>query len=517
MSASTEKKLRQAAREAGTDKKTLAAEKEAKERAKSKRRWTLGTIAVIVAIALIILLDSNVLYKTNALSVGDTKYNASEVNYEYASQYNTFVSQYGSYASMFGLDTSNGPKGLDKQECTFAEGSWKDYFLDAAKQSMIQTTALCDYAAANGIELNEEECAQVDAAFEGVDEMAVSYGYANADKLFAANYGAGVNTEMVHSSYMKSALSTKVLQTVSDSFEYTDAELEEHYKSFNGDQDYFDYSYYYVPAEKLDVEGEDGETVQEVNDDTMAKAKAQAEAIVMSYDERSNEDFTAKLTESVVNIMGEGEEAVAQKNITGSSVIAASDWMKEASRKAGDITVEVNGSNTGYYVVVFLNREDNHYNLASVRHILVKAEAAEDGTYTEEAKAAAKAKAEDILAEYMAGSKTEESFAALAEQYSEDGGSNTNGGLYDSIARGQMVEEFDKFCFEGHKAGDTGIVYGESSSYAGYHVMYYVGEGELYSDLIAESDLRNTALSEWLDELVSGYESSEGFGMKLVG
>ena len=34
MSASTEKKLRQAAREAGTDKKTLALEKEAKEKEK---------------------------------------------------------------------------------------------------------------------------------------------------------------------------------------------------------------------------------------------------------------------------------------------------------------------------------------------------------------------------------------------------------------------------------------------------------------------------------------------------
>ena len=36
MSASTEKKLRQAAREAGTDKKTLALEKEAKEKAKQE-------------------------------------------------------------------------------------------------------------------------------------------------------------------------------------------------------------------------------------------------------------------------------------------------------------------------------------------------------------------------------------------------------------------------------------------------------------------------------------------------
>ena len=58
MSASTEKKLRQAAREAGTDKRTLAMEKEAKEKARQKRRWTLGTIAVVLLIAFIFFLNS---------------------------------------------------------------------------------------------------------------------------------------------------------------------------------------------------------------------------------------------------------------------------------------------------------------------------------------------------------------------------------------------------------------------------------------------------------------------------
>ena len=515
MSASTERKNRQAAREAGTDKKMLAAEKEAKEKAKSSRRWTIGTIAVIVSILAIIVLDSNVLYKSTAFTVGDTKYNASEVSYEYANQYNNFASQYGSYASIFGLDTSNGAKGLDKQDCSFTEGTWKDYFLDAARQSMIQATALCDYANANGIELDEDEIANVNAGFEGVDEMALSYGYANGDKLFAANYGPGVNTEMVRSSYMKSALGTKVLQTVSDSFQYTDAELEEHYKSFNGDQDLFDYCYYYVPAETVEVAGEDGETTQEVNEDTVAMAKAQAEAIVMSYNEDEGEDTAAKFDAAVKSIIPEAE-ATEQTRVVGSSLIAA-DWMKDASRQAGDITVESDSSETGYYVVAFLGRDDNHYKVAQVRHILVKAEASEDGSYTEEAKAAAKAKAEDILAEYMAGDKTEESFAALAEQYSEDAGSNTNGGLYATVTKGQTVPEFDQFCFEGHKAGDTAIVYGDNGSYAGYHVMYYVGEGELYSKLLAENDLRNADLTEWLENLVAGYESSEGFGMKLVG
>ena len=128
MSASTEKKLRQAAREAGTDKKTLALEKEAKEKAKQKRRWTLGTIGVCLLIALILFLNSNVLFKSTALTVGDESYSASEMSYYYANQYYYWANQYGSYASLFGLDTSGGIKGLDKQSCAMAgEGvSWKD-------------------------------------------------------------------------------------------------------------------------------------------------------------------------------------------------------------------------------------------------------------------------------------------------------------------------------------------------------------------------------------------------------
>ncbi len=44
-----------------------------------------------------------------------------------------------------------------------------------------------------------------------------------------------------------------------------------------------------------------------------------------------------------------------------------------------------------------------------------------------------------------------------------------------TVYKGATVEEFDRICFRGSQEGDTAIVYGESSGYAGYHVMYYVG------------------------------------------
>ena len=121
MSASTERKNRQAAREAGTDKKTIALEKEAKEKAKNNLRWTIGTIAVVLVVVLVLVLNSGIVNKATAFSVGSKNYNVSEMNYRYANQYYAFANQYGQYASIFGLDTSNGIRGLDKQPCSMME------------------------------------------------------------------------------------------------------------------------------------------------------------------------------------------------------------------------------------------------------------------------------------------------------------------------------------------------------------------------------------------------------------
>ena len=518
MSASTEKKLRQAAREAGTDKKTLAMEKEAREKAKQKRRWTLGTIAVVLLIAFIFFLNSNLLYKSTALTIGDESYSASQMSYYYSQQYYNMVNQYGSYVSLFGLDTSTGINGLDDQPCTISseEMSWRDYFIQTAESTLVQEKALRDYAAENGIELSQEELDAVDASFDGMEEYATSQGFASADNLFAANYGPGVNAELMRAANIDSALASKTLTQYGQGLEFSQEEIDQTYADYNGERDFFDYAYYYVAAETTQVTGEDGETTSQVSEEALAAAEDTANAILEAYLSGGEEDYVERLDAAVA---GQVEDASATHStkVQGSSLGSYKDWMMDSARSAGDAAVSAESSGSGYYVVVFISRDNNDYNMAQVRHILVKAVADEEGNYTDEAKAEALAKAEDILAEYEAGDKTEDSFAALAEKYSEDTGSNTNGGLYDNVTKGQMVEEFDKFCFEGHKSGDTAIVYGESGSYAGYHVMYYVGEGENYADYIARSDLENQAVSQWLTDITAGYTPVEGFGMRFVG
>ena len=512
MSASTERKNRQAAREAGTDKKTIALEKEAQEQARNKRRWTLGTIAVVLVVVLVLVLNSGVMNKTTAFSVGDRNYSAAEVSYHYATQYMNFANQYGQYASLFGLDTSNGIRGLDKQECPMLEsGTWKDYFMDAAKQEMIQSTVLNKYAAEQGITLSADDNAQIDASFNGLEEQARSYGYGSGDKMLAANYGSGVNQKLVRRAYEESMLASKASEVLSDSFTYTDEQLEEKYESYNGSHDYFDYAYVYVAAEKVESTDAEGATSSAVTEETLAAAKATAEKIAETYEKAAGDSPAVRLNNAAA---AEDQSSNNPTRVQGSSV-PASEWMLDASRKAGDVTVEPDEN--GCYVVVFLSRDDNHYNTANVRHILVKAVADENGVYTQEARDAAKAKAEEILAEFESGDKTEDSFAALAEQYSEDPGSNTKGGLYENVAKGQMVQNFNDFCFGGHKTGDTDIIYGESSSYTGYHVVYYVGEGMPYSSYIAKNELLSDDIAAWMDAAKEATPTKDGFGMKFVG
>ena len=143
--------------------------------------------------------------------------------------------------------------------------------------------------------------------------------------------------------------------------------------------------------------------------------------------------------------------------------------------------------------------KDTH--TVDVRHILITPESTPvDGsttgetTISDEAWADAEAKAKEILSQYLAGDKTEDSFATLANENSQDPGSNTNGGLYTGVSQGQMVDAFDAWCFDdGRQVGDTDIV---KTSY-GYHVMLYCGSAAVW-----QTQVKNDILTEKTNNFV---------------
>ena len=526
MSASSKKKLRKEAEAEKLTEKQLTEKKEA-QKIRAYTTVFVVVLAVLLVIAVVFgvnqtITNSGVREKnTTALTLGQHELSNAELNYYYIDSINSFYSSYGNYASLVGLDVT---KPLNEQVLDEETGyTWADDFLASAQTSARSTYAMVDAANAAGFTLTEEQQAQVDSAAANLETYALLYGYSDAETYLKAMYGHGATMESFQEYYSNSVLADAYYASYAENLTYDDAALRvadaespEQYSSYS-------YSYYQVTTSSM-LEGgttdENGTTTYSDEERAAAVAAAEEAANTLISDEiASVEDF-----EAAVSQLKEGAFATTYTDRAYSSISSTiAQWLSEDDRKEGDKTCIANtttdseGNETinGYYAVYYTGTNDNTFALANVRHILVapehnhaEGETHEDGeTYSEEELAAAKASAEEILAQWEAGDATEDSFAALANEKSADG-DGTTGGLYENVYPGQMVEAFENWCFdESRKAGDTGIVETEY----GYHVMYYVGDSEYnYRDYQIENTLRSNDTTEWYNALVEALTMTEG-------
>lgn len=144
-------------------------------------------------------------------------------------------------------------------------------------------------------------------------------------------------------------------------------------------------------------------------------------------------------------------------------------------------------------------------NVVDVRHILIQPEGCEFNEYnhvvaTEDQWGACRVQAQEILDGWKAGTADESSFATLAMTHSVDG-SASSGGLYTGVYKGQMVENFENWCFdESRQTGDTGLVRTEY----GYHIMYFVAAEEGWLRYGTEAYVTD-ACNALIDEAMTTY------------
>lgn len=153
-----------------------------------------------------------------------------------------------------------------------------------------------------------------------------------------------------------------------------------------------------------------------------------------------------------------------------------------------------------------------------VRHILLFPEGATSETirteeFPEEAWAASEANANDILNSWLTGEKTEDSFAVLANEKSQDAGSNTNGGLYTGVNEGEMVLAFNDWCFDpARQVGDTDVVRTEY----GFHIMYFCGRQIVWQDA-AKQALLNELSENFANEIMDRYPITADYSQIAIG
>ena len=540
MSASAKKKLRKEQAAAQLTEKQLNEKKEIK---KLKTYTTIFVVAIaIVLVASLCIAGFNFAKNsgfkekhTIAATIGDEKLNTVELSYYFFdtidANYRNWSSSFGDsmqlYLNMMGLDLT-----LPLSEQPYGEdGTWADYFVDIALSTAKKDYLLADMAKAEGYTLSEDAAAMLEQTFDNLPGFASLYGYANVDSYLHAIYGPGASEKSYRAYAERSALANDYYSNYSDSIVIDDAAIRAYEADKYGEFSSYDYASYTISYSYFltgGTEDEDGTITysEEEKEAARAAAKAAAEAMPQCS---SEEELNAAIAEMSLNENAMKECAVYDDVAFASLNSNASEWFSDSNRKEGDFTVIANESVTtdengvetrtinGYTAYVYMGTNDNNVPLANVRHILVNFEHAEgehthdeegNEVYSEEEKAAALEKAENLLSLYEMGDQTEEAFAELATANTDDTGSAATGGLYEDIApvQGVYVESFTNWATDpAREAGDTGII---ESTY-GYHVMYYVGDDEMtYRDSMIRDEIHTATMTDWYSAIMDSTEAT---------
>ncbi len=540
MSASDKKQQRKAQLADGL---TQRQQKEQTEVAAAKKKKTIYTVVGVVcaaaAVALLVWNNAGSFrYGAAAATVDGVEYKVSDLQYYYVSARNYSNYLYSMYGASFGYDATIND---GAQWANEAEGqTYADSFRESALNSLKQTAALCAAAKEEGYTLSEAGQKQIDDQLAQIDAVCAQNGLTRSG-YFAQVYGKGVTEKVFLRNLTNDTLASEYANYHQENISYEDDALQAYYEENPDSLDSYDYRVFPIDGTALsttDAEGNSVDPTDEEKAQAMADAKEKADqavAEIEAADDREQAFIDAApkyVADTVKDAYAEAgyslQEEVRGVDLSRSSA-SISQWLMDSARKKDDVTAIE--TTTGYQVVLFLDRYLVEDPTVDIRHILIRAETSDDAATntqgvkipTQEQMDAAKAEVQTILDQWNAMSdeeKTPEAFGKLAEEHSDDGGSNTKGGKYQYVYKGQMVANFDAWIFDSsRKPGDVGMVEnsGDDATYYGWHLIYFEKEEEPYWKGAAIEAKQQNDHSEWLTALTDATTAEVADGMQYVG
>lgn len=437
--------------------------------------------------------------------------------------YASIVSYYEQYASYgyYSLDTT---KDYSKQYTTDDDGnkiSWQKFFETEALKEVEQITTYYSKALEEGVTLTSAQKKTIDKQISTLKDSA-SRNDVSLDQYIKANFGTYCSEDTIRIMLEQYYLSANYKGKFKCETKVTDNDVDKYYNDHKNDYKKIEFYYIASPYDATDdnSKNESIKTAEKI----MAKMKDKKSVIALvpevysSYIDSQVKSSMAQ--DSTLTEKKAREEAVKSYESNVVTTVSGSDspfddkmntWLFSDDTKVGSKKYYIDESAGYIYIVLKTSKasveEDETY---TVRHILVAPESGSNSSsstsekteYTDEQWAAAKKKADSILAKFNKTDKSEYEFAKLAEQYSTDSASTSSGsndsfgGLYESVTLGQMVPDFEKWSIDdSRKYGDTGIV---KSDY-GYHIMFFINDcPEYQSKIIAQ--IKSDRLSNMIDK-----------------
>lgn len=441
-------------------------------------------------------------YNQTALSIGGVDFSIADFNYMFVMNFSSFYNYYGQAMNQT-MDLTKSLKDQDNGEGT----DWDTYFKDYTVMTLQDLTSLYLHAKEEGVELSDEDKEYIDNIATDLENEAKEYG-SDVPTYLNAIYGPGVTYNTIKKMMEMRFLAATYVEQVQNSITVTPEEAREYYDSHKLDFDTVDFRFYYIDY-STSTDAEDSLTKEE------AQKRAESFKNIHSEEEFVNlcAEYAATEEEGEFYKTEDGMSLYSDAHYEDLGIDEISQWIFDETRETGDVYVLEEEEYGDILVIMFVGRTSPDYNLRTVRHILFTPEVGDDGIASDEAWAEAEKKAEEALKEYLKDPK-EENFANLAKEKSEDSGSKENGGIYENVYKGQMVAPFEEWVFDSErKPADTGIV---KTSY-GYHVMYYVGEGENNLSVNTIEDVKGAKYNEWINAVSAEHTAEKTEAYELCG
>lgn len=405
------------------------------------------------------------------------QFTRAELSYLFYQNYQSFLQQNQSYMQYIGIDTSASLKDQSYSE----DVTWFAYFMQETTEDLHQILALCEAAKAAGIELDDEDQAEIEAVLASYTKYAEDYEF-ELDALLKREYGADISFEALRTCLEKLRLSIKYQDMLVSGYDFNDSDftayLEEHNDAFYC-VDYLSYTF------DEDTAKDAAEKAQELAAITDAAA---FEAYVRTFET----EFLGR-TENEMDL-SDMSHAFALKDAKNSF----STWAF-GSAQPGTTYVDKNEVD-GIYTVYLLTKTPylQDYTTKNFRYVYLTLDTY--GSYDKLLE-----RANELVNTWQAGDADADSFGKLAFDYSEDGATGDIGGIYENLgmAPSKFPDAVVTWLYdENRQAGDVEVIRGDQA----YFIVYFEGDGQIQWKNQAQTSLSEKQFAADMKEFREKYE-----------
>lgn len=460
-----------------------------------------------------------------AVKVGDKNVSVAVMNCAMTDMRNRVYSASQEYEQSYGNGYYTSDTKLTDSCAYDSEKTWGEYFQEQALDYVKQVYT---YKDAKNNTITEDQQKEINEAFDSIAKSATQ----DENNKYSLNayiklvYGKGVNKKVLRT-WLEDVHKAENAQTALQK-NYTDSitksDIAKYYSENKAQYNIAKVMAYSLSVDtsayskQLSAKDLSNEQIDKIIKKEVNKTSATANDLVNKI--KADPDKFIDVINNYEKTVKKNNNAIDESSITLNGVInTAMTSVSENGRKwiaggAGKNSVKAvynadYDNKTFSFDIIRIIEPAQEYSTVNVRHILIQPDDTNDKASVAEAEETART----LYAQWKKN-PTEDYFSELAEKNSKDTGSTSNGGLYEDVYPGQMVQQFNDWCFDSsRKKGDSGIV---KTDY-GYHIMYFISNNGIFWKTQVPIDMANEFSQKNITEKLESIKAEKAsFGWNRI-